>query len=320
MFKIIQRTPIPTHTLRNNRSCFIKPKHVNRPVNHRQYSKSSYVPRIKGAVLDFSGTIVDSGVLAPTYAFQEVFSRADVPVSIKDIRRYMGHHKKVHIQNILNIPEVRNRWKKVHNQYPTDDDVDNLYKNFTPCLLEILPHYCQVIPEAKNAIHIMKNKYHMQIGTTTGFTRVMVDTVLKHMEDIGLDFTVASDEVICPRPAYDGCNMNRQMMNIENPAEMIKVGDTSLDMLEGYESYMWTIGLSKYSNLMGMSALSVEEFKKEDSMGYWKKIIDIEKIFKECGAHYVAEDMSELPQIIDDINKKLICGITPENIRKHPRY
>ena len=83
-------------------------------------------------ILDWAGTTMDFGCMAPAVVFMQVFEKAGVPISIEEARVPMGAHKKVHIGLICQIPSVRRRWIDTHGSEPTQDDVDRMFEDFVP--------------------------------------------------------------------------------------------------------------------------------------------------------------------------------------------
>jgi phosphonatase-like hydrolase len=70
----------------------------------------------------------------------------------------------------------------------------------------------------------------------TGFYRKVVDILLQKLnwtEGATVDFTVASDEVPNGRPAPDMIQLAMKHFNINDPKQIIKIGDTPSDLQEG---------------------------------------------------------------------------------------
>src|SRR5215813_10831845 len=84
---------------------------------------AGYSGKLKALILDWAGTTVDYGSLAPVRTLQQVFERASLPIAEAEARRDMGIQKKDHIRAILAIPRVRNAWTHLRNQPPSESDV-----------------------------------------------------------------------------------------------------------------------------------------------------------------------------------------------------
>src|SRR5919109_924979 len=91
-----------------------------------------YTGKIQAVLLDWAGTTMDYGCMAPAVVFVEVYKRQGVPISIDEARAPMGAHKRVHIQKISQLESVRARWKERHGRYPNDDDVTRMFADFVP--------------------------------------------------------------------------------------------------------------------------------------------------------------------------------------------
>src|SRR6266545_2081914 len=62
--------------------------------------RRTYRGPIEAVLLDWAGTTMDFGCMAPAVVFVEVFERRKVPITMDEARAPMGAHKKVHIQKI----------------------------------------------------------------------------------------------------------------------------------------------------------------------------------------------------------------------------
>ena len=69
----------------------------------------SYRGKIQAVLLDWAGTTMDHGCMAPAVVFVEVFKRQGVPIAMEEARAPMGAHKRVHIQKITRLDSVRER-------------------------------------------------------------------------------------------------------------------------------------------------------------------------------------------------------------------
>ena len=70
-----------------------------------------YRGRIEAVLLDWAGTTMDYGCMAPAVVFVEVYKRQGVPITTEEARAPMGAHKRVHIQRISQLDSVRRRWQ-----------------------------------------------------------------------------------------------------------------------------------------------------------------------------------------------------------------
>lgn len=76
----------------------------------QKLNPTRYTGKIKGVVLDWSGTTADIHVLAPAVVFVDVFEKHGVKISMEEARKPMGLRKDLHIAEILKQPAVKERW------------------------------------------------------------------------------------------------------------------------------------------------------------------------------------------------------------------
>src|SRR5215472_15127944 len=101
---------------------------------------------LKAVILDWAGTTVDFGSLAPVAALQRIFDENGVPVTPAEVREYMGILKKDQIRAICALPRVADAWSGRHGQPPSERDVERLFAEFLPCQTAILNQFSEPIP------------------------------------------------------------------------------------------------------------------------------------------------------------------------------
>jgi phosphonoacetaldehyde hydrolase len=231
---------------------------------------------------------------------------------MKEARLPMGLRKDLHIKKITEIPEVSRRWKEKHGRRPTEEDLVKMYNEFIPIQLSCLEEHSTLIPGALETITKLRKDYGLKIGTTTGFTEEMVDVVLEKvsLEGYEPDSSVAGDSVINgTRPNPHMLYKNMDNLNISSINSILKVDDTISGIEEGLEAGCWTVGVSKYSNYM-----NIDDFDHEKNLSK-KELNNKHNISKEIllksGAHYVVDDITKLPEVVDHINSRLSLGERP---------
>src|SRR5215469_12555114 len=141
-------------------------------------ARRRYRGNLQAAVLDWAGTTVDHGSLAPLRVLVDLFARRGVKITNEEARLDMGLLKRDHIQAILKIGRVRSMWIDGFGNEPSENDVDRLFEEFVPLQLECLAEYSSPIGGVLEAIEMMKAR-GMKIGSSTGYTRPMLDLLLK---------------------------------------------------------------------------------------------------------------------------------------------
>jgi len=269
---------------------------------------SVYNGRVKACILDWSGTTADAHVLAPAVVFVDVFKKHGVEISMKEAREPMGLRKDLHIKKILEIPEVNKRWFQIKGNKPTDNDAQNIFNDFVPMQLECLPKYSTLIHGVPETINRLRNDYNIKIGSTTGFTKKMVDVLLEKSKEQGYvpDSSVAGDEVandMGVRPEPFMIYQNLLQLKISPIQSVVKVDDTVSGVGEGLNAGCWAVGIAGLSNYTDIDSL--EQWEKMNSEERQERVEQSREILLKSGAHYVIDDFTSLPDVIDDINIRL---------------
>ena len=261
---------------------------------------------IRAIVLDWAGTTVDHGSMAPVLALQTLFAKHGITLSTEDARRDMGLLKRDHIQAILALPNIRKEWRTATGKKPDDADVLSLFEEFGQLQMKIIVQHSQLIPGVAEAVKEWQNR-GLRIGSTTGYTRRMLDPVLKQAARDGFrpDASVCPDEVAAGRPAPWMLMKNAQLLDVYPPSACVKIGDTVVDIEEGRNAGMWTIGLTRTGNLVGLDRQQWEQLPEGSKKN---RLRNAQNILRRAGADYVAEDLASCNQALAKIEKRLKNG------------
>jgi len=291
------------------------------PISLQRRNKSSFVSRqqfefdrkyrgpLKAILLDWAGTTMDYGCYAPAVVFVDVFKRKNVPISMEEAREPMGAHKKVHIRKITELTSVRNRWKDAHGRFPSEKDVDEMFKDFVPLQNAVLANYAELIPGTLDAVKDFR-KRGLKIGSTTGYLPEMMKILQDEATKRGYtpDVTVCAGDVHAGRPEPWMCLKNAEKLGIYPLSAYVKVDDTVPGIEEGLNASMWTIGLAKTGNEIGLNEKEIKELPKE----VFERKLDAAYLRMErCGAHYVVDSIADVPAILELINERLQRGEKP---------
>jgi phosphonoacetaldehyde hydrolase len=268
-----------------------------------------YHGKIQAVLLDWAGTTMDFGCMAPAVVFVEVFRRKGVPISMEEARAPMGAHKRVHIQKIAQLDSVRKRWQEAHGRPPNDGDVEAMFKEFVPLQLQCLSDYSALIPGTLDMIKALR-KRGCKIGSTTGYTTEMMKINLKDAAKQGYapDSTVCASDVPAGRPYPYMCLQNVINLGVSPVEACVKIDDTRPGIEEGLNGGMWTVGLAISGNEIGM--------QQKD----WKKVPKVEQQrlrdgaytrMYQSGAHYVVDTIADILPCLDDIEARLARGERP---------
>jgi phosphonoacetaldehyde hydrolase len=257
--------------------------------------------KIQAIILDWAGTTLDYGSRAPVAVLEEVFALYDVPLERKEARVYMGLLKVDHIRSTLGIPAVRKRWTERHGVPPTEQDVQQLFAEFIPRQLSCLESYSDLIPGVAEAVERFRSR-GIRLGSTTGYTRPMLDLLIAKAAQQGYspDASVVPDEVGAGRPAPFMCYLNAVKLRTYPLSACVKIGDTPSDIEEGRNAGMWTIGIAKTGNEVGLTEAEFEALSKEAAEARLQKARE-----RLSRADFVVDSVADCDAVLDEIDRKL---------------
>jgi len=256
---------------------------------------------VRLVIFDWAGTTVDFGCMAPAVVFKKVFEQKKINLSKEEILKPMGMEKKDHIRELLKLEHVTADWKKENDRDWTENDVDEMYEIFEAMLSDIVADYSVVIPGVEKTVSQLKGE-GIKIGSTTGYTREIMERVLAKAEKGGYspDYLVTPDVVGSGRPGPFMIYENMRQAAIYPISSVVKVGDTTMDILEGVNAGVWTVGILEGSSQVGLSLGEAEQMGESEETVLYEQA---EKKYKNAGADYVIRNITELPKVIKQINE-----------------
>ena len=259
--------------------------------------KTSYP--ICAVILDWAGTTVDHGCLAPVVVLQEIFALRGVPLERREARHQMGLLKKDQIRAICSLPRVAEAWASRHGKPPAESDVQALFESFIPRQLDILEHHSGVIEGVVEFIAECRRR-GIGIGSTTGYTREMLDVVMRRAAREGYtpDASVTPDEVGGGRPAPWMVFRNAALLDVYPLAHCVKIGDTPSDIAEGRNGGLWTIGLTSCGNEVGLTAAEFAALSYGERAA---RTLEAEQTLQRGRPDYLAERLADCLPLLDDI-------------------
>ncbi|NEW85569.1 MAG: phosphonoacetaldehyde hydrolase [Mariniphaga sp.] len=263
---------------------------------------------IKAVIFDWAGTIIDYGCLAPTKVFIEVFREKNILLNSDEARGPMGLAKKDHVRELLKIESVQLQWVDEFGKIPGEADVEELYARLEPGLSMVVKQYSQAVSGAIDLINLLKNQ-GIKVGSTTGYVEDMMKNILPLAVKQGLlpDSVVNSSEVTGGRPFPWMIYRNCEKLGVYPLNRMVKIGDTVADIQEGINAGMWTIGITKSGNEVG---LSPEEIENADPKWLNEKIAFAAQKLLAAGADFVAEGVWDCLPILEEIDRRIESGVS----------
>jgi phosphonoacetaldehyde hydrolase len=264
---------------------------------------------VRGVLLDWAGTTMDFGCMAPAVVFVKVFERAGVPITMAEARAPMGAHKRVHIQKITQLESVRARWTARHGTPPSEADVDRMFADFVPLQLDCLSDYSAMIPGALDVVASLRAR-GIKIGSTTGYLRDMMEINLRDAKKQGYepDSTVCASDVPAGRPYPYMCLQNVINLQVWPVEACVKVDDTVPGIEEGLNAGMWSVGLAISGNEVGLTLADWKVLPPAEQETRRRRAYERMRM---AGAHHVVDTIADLLPCITDVEARLARGEKP---------
>jgi phosphonoacetaldehyde hydrolase len=268
-----------------------------------------YFGPLKAVVLDWAGTTVDHGCMAPVATFVQAFAETGVPITVEEARAPMGMAKWHHIQAITRDESVARRWREVHGKRPDDFDVDALYQRFLPLQVKTVEQHSDVIPGVVETIAALR-KRGLAIASTTGYPREVMDVVVRAAKEQGYepDITICAGDTPAGRPGPFMALQALIKLSLSPVEAVVKIGDTAVDIEEGLNGGMWSVGVAVTGNEVG---LTVKEFTALPSDEQSRLTQVATDRLERAGAHYVVDSLVDVFPVLDSIEARLATGEKP---------
>jgi phosphonoacetaldehyde hydrolase len=259
--------------------------------------------RLQAVVLDWAGTTVDFGSLAPARTLQKLFNQLGILLSDEDARRDMGLPKKDHIRAILALPRIREAWQARHGQAPGDAVVEEMYQRFIPLQFSCLAEYSALIPGVLEAVQFFRQR-GLKIGSTTGYTRAMLDLLLEQSVKAGYvpDCSLAPEDAGAGRPHPFMLYQAAVRLQVYPMSAILKIGDTPADIREALNAGAWSVGVAGTGNGIG---LAFDEFHRLSAPEREARLVRSRAELQNAGAHFVLDTLLELAPVLDVIDAHL---------------
>ena len=267
--------------------------------------------RLQGIILDWAGTTIDFGSRAPAAVFVEIFRRYGIAITVEEARGPMGRAKRDHIAAILAMPRIAALWQLKHRRKPTDQDIQRIYDDFLPLQKETLSNHADVIPGVIEIIAECRQR-GLKIGSTTGYTRELMDVVcpLAAANGYAPEVVLCAGETAAGRPAPWMIFRAAEQLGVYPMSTVVVVDDTTVGIEAGRNAGAWTVGVTRTGNEFGFS---LEEFKSlgDDEIRQLEQAATAK--LTAAGSHFVIDSVASLLPVLDEINSRLSQGIGPDS-------
>jgi phosphonatase-like hydrolase len=220
------------------------------------------------AVFDMAGTTVSNSDLVVEALTGSVRARG-FNVTAADARPLMGYPKRQAIRHLLGM----------HTAAANDAMlVEQVHGDFVAAMLERYRNSPDVapMPTAEACFAALRSR-GLRIALDTAFSRDIALTIIERfgwLRDGRIDDVIATDEVAAGRPAPDMIRALMARQGVGEPAAVIKVGDTPVDVEEGRKA---RVGL--------VVAVTTGAFERA--------------ALRACAPDHVIDSLAELPPLLE---------------------
>ena len=264
---------------------------------------------IEAVIFDWAGTTVDFGSRAPMGAFVKLFQSEGIEMTISQARIPMGINKWDHINALLHLPEIQSQWLQIHGKTHSNADVDRLLEIFVPMNKVSIQECGQLIPGVAELTKILRER-HIKIGSTTGYTKELLDILLPIAKEQGYEVDTLSYSGDTPlgRPSAQMMHRCAEQLGFDNPLSFIKVDDTEPGIEEGKAFGCWTVGVAVSGNALGLSQDELNALPQQEC----EQLKNLARIkMQAMQPDYVIDSVADLLPVIDQINRRLDLGEKP---------
>jgi phosphonoacetaldehyde hydrolase len=182
-------------------------------------------------------------------------------------------------------------------------DIDVLYERFMPLQLDCLTEYSNVIAGVPELVEKLRGN-GIKIGSTTGYTRPMLDLLEKEAAREGYrpDCSVSPEEAGAGRPHPFMIYAAAVKMQVWPLGAIVKVGDTESDIKEGLNAGVWSVGVAGTGNAVGLTAAEFGALTAEERA---RRVQKGRGALEAAGAHYVVDTLADLGAVIEDVEARL---------------
>jgi phosphonoacetaldehyde hydrolase len=264
---------------------------------------------IKAVIFDWAGTLVDFGSSAPMGAFVDLFAQEGVSITVAQARGPMGLPKRDHIIALGQTPDIARAWRDARGENFSEADADRLLARFEPMSAKAALARAEMIPGAHAAIQQLRRE-GILIGTTTGYTRFIMNGVLSEASRQGFepDCVVCTDDVKSGRPSPLGIYKCLLELNVWPARAVVKVDDTVPGLAEGLAAGCWTVGVSVSGNALGLDQSEFEALTEDERL---RRVTAAEVLLRQGGAHEVIPSVANLDSALERIRVRMTAGEHP---------
>jgi phosphonoacetaldehyde hydrolase len=248
---------------------------------------------VRACIFNLSGVLIDRYSYQSFSSLRNTFLTRDIKVSNEMINKYMGLHKKDHIRNIL-----QDYYRNMKLDIPSEDIYTHFYNIFLFENRRQLVESIDIIPDTKFIMNQL-TQLDIDIGITSDYDKMQVNVIKNTFDDRDIPITnivypnCYSHRAPLPYMIYE----TMKQLSITSIHDIVKVDSTLHGIKEGSNAGCKTIGIARWSPLMGIYNPSDPLQEEIDT-----KLMIVREELVNAGADYVIDTLDELPGLLKDIS------------------
>jgi phosphonatase-like hydrolase len=210
---------------------------------------------IRLVMFDLAGTTVRDGAAGSSLvidALRGTLAGAGVQVDADTITGHRGKDKRDTIRELL-----RERSSRV----VPDAELNQLVGQFTERLQSAISEFTE-IPGSTDTFGFLQAR-GIRVGVGSGFPQELVDRLVErfHWRERGLiDYAMSSETVGAGRPDPRLIEQAMAHFGVRDPRQVVKVGDTVVDVEEGKNARVWTAAVLSGTQTEAMLSAAQPDF------------------------------------------------------------
>jgi phosphonoacetaldehyde hydrolase len=211
----------------------------------------------------------------------------------------MGRDKRDHLRALLGLPSVSAQWRSRHGRDWDGADLERLYEDYLPLQRAAVEQNADLVPGTLATVNALRRR-GVLVAVTTGYDRDLAGIALARAERQGFvpDAVCTASDVPVGRPAPYMILRVMSQLGVTAIPSVLAVGDTVADVQAGRNAGVWTAGVVRSGNLVGLSAAEVDALPAPERIARWRRAADL---LRAAGAHFTLDTFADVTQTVHAI-------------------
>ncbi|OBA05372.1 phosphonoacetaldehyde hydrolase [Paenibacillus polymyxa] len=267
---------------------------------------------IQAVIFNLESTLLDPGGRGLIQGMRDIFRWKGIHLTEEQVSHGRGLPIRDHIASVLGLAEVRRKWLECFGVHPGRVDIEHIYLELVPVLRSLIQG-AETAAGIDRALQELQDR-NIQSGATASCPMEMLSHVFTPVQSpYTLDCMVTPCEVSQGRPYPWMIYEIAHRLQVFPLSDIVKVGDTAVDMQEGRNAGVWTIGVLNH-NVGDLTTDHTTSCETDDRVAEERRRQNIYGL-KRAGAHLVMNSVADLPRILREIEMLQHTGGYPSYMK-----